>query len=116
MAIQWTPLESVEQLHEIKLLSETTPCVIIKHSTRCSISAVALERLNGTPAPSTNAHYFYLDLLKFRPVSNSVAEQFQIHHESPQVLLISNGECVYEETHLGIDPVELQSEINKYLQ
>lgn len=115
MAIKWIPLESVEQLDEIRLLSETTPCVIIKHSTRCSISTVALERLNGTSEPSPHARYFYLDLLRFRPVSNSIAEQFQIHHESPQVLLISKGQCVYEETHLGINATELQTELNKYV-
>lgn len=115
MAIKWIPLESLEQLDEIRLLSETAPCVILKHSTRCSISTVALERLNNSTTPSSGAHYFYLDLLKFRPVSNSVAEQFEIHHESPQVLLISKGQCVYEETHLGIDPIELDREIINYL-
>lgn len=115
MAINWIPLESLEQLDEIRLLSETTPCLILKHSTRCSISIVALERLNNTAVPSSQAHYFYLDLLTYRSVSNAVAEQFQIHHESPQVLLISKGQCVFEETHLGINAVELQSEINKLL-
>ncbi len=112
MALQWIPLEREEQLEEIRLKSKESPCVIFKHSTRCSISMVALQRLENTPNPSPKAFYFYLDLLKFRPLSNKAADLFDIHHESPQVLLISNGECCYEETHLGIDSHELQLQIN----
>jgi bacillithiol system protein YtxJ len=115
MALEWIPLEREEQLEEIRLKSHEFPCVIFKHSTRCSISTVVLQRLNNTPAPSTKASYFYLDLLKFRPISNKIAELFQIHHESPQVLVIDKGECRYEETHLGIEADELQEQLNKIL-
>lgn len=111
MAITWIPLENIEQLAEIRLKSHDTPCVIFKHSTRCSISTVAHQRLENTQDPTPKALYFFLDLLRFRSISNSIAEIFQIHHESPQVLLISKEQCVYEETHLGIDPQELQDQI-----
>jgi bacillithiol system protein YtxJ len=40
--------------------------------------------------------------LNFRSISSEIAEKFQVHHESPQVLLIKNGECVYDESHYGI--------------
>jgi bacillithiol system protein YtxJ len=103
-------------LDEIRAKSNESPCVILKHSTRCSISNVALQRLDNTAEPSTKASYYYLDLLKFRNISNKIAEVFQIHHESPQVLLITKGECSYEETHLGIDADELQHQISNRLQ
>jgi bacillithiol system protein YtxJ len=115
MAIPWISLEREEQLEEIRLKSNEFPCVIFKHSTRCSISTVALQRLENTLEPSSKASYFYLDLLKFRSVSNKVADLFKIHHESPQVLLINKGECYYEETHLGIDATEIQLQLNKIL-
>ncbi len=51
---------------------------------------------------------FYLDLLAFRDVSNHLAERFSVYHESPQVLLIRDGECVYDASHLDISVEELQ--------
>jgi len=115
MALPWIPLEREEQLEEIKLKSHESPCIIFKHSTRCSISKVALQRLENTKEQSSIASYYYLDLLKFRPISNKIVEVFKIHHESPQVLIIDKGECGYEETHLSIDADDLQEQINKIL-
>jgi bacillithiol system protein YtxJ len=76
---------------------------------------VALQRLDNTAEPSTKASYYYLDLIKFRAISNKIAEVFQIHHESPQVLVITKGKCCYEETHLGIEADELQQQIGNHL-
>lgn len=39
------------------------------------------------------------DLLNFRPISNQLAETFNIHHQSPQILIIKNGKCDYSATH-----------------
>jgi bacillithiol system protein YtxJ len=47
---------------------------------------------------------YYLDLLAYRSVSNAVAQHYGIEHQSPQVLLIKEGKCVYSETHMAIQP------------
>lgn len=62
---------------------------------------MAKSRLDRSESPADVA-FHYLDLLNYRSVSNFVAEYFQVHHQSPQVLLIKNGECIYEETHNAI--------------
>ena len=82
------------------------PQVIFKHSTTCSISKMALDRFERATAPET-IDFYYLDLLSYRSISNSIAETFQVHHESPQVILIKNGECIYDESHYGIMMDEL---------
>jgi bacillithiol system protein YtxJ len=51
--------------------------------------------------------FHYLDLLQYREISNKIAEQFGVYHQSPQVLLIKNGECIYEETHSAISMEEI---------
>jgi bacillithiol system protein YtxJ len=104
--MHWIPLEYPEQLQDIKNRSEKRPQLLFKHSTRCSISVMAKSRLDRGPS-SDQIDYYYLDLLQFRPISNQIAELFQVHHESPQVLLIKNGQCVYEETHNGITAEEI---------
>jgi bacillithiol system protein YtxJ len=99
--MEWIQLKSEAQLEEIRKKSEDQPQVIFKHSTRCSISGVALKRLEKSTAPDGVAFYF-LDLLQNRALSNKIAEQFKVWHESPQILVIRNGECVYDESHMGI--------------
>ena len=109
--MNWIPLTTESQLSEIKESSVTKPVVIFKHSTRCSISAVAKSRLERAAAPETISFY-YLDLIKFRDISNRIATDFNIPHESPQILLIRNGECVYDESHSGISMDEIVSNSN----
>ena len=52
---------------------------------------------------------YYLDLLEYRHISNAIAEKLNVFHESPQVLLVKNGECVYDASHLDISVSELKS-------
>jgi bacillithiol system protein YtxJ len=104
--MHWIHLTDEEQLKQIISNSQLRPQVIFKHSTRCSISAVALQRMQKTAQPS-DIDFYFLDLLANRPLSNKIAETFHVPHESPQVLLIRDGECVYEESHLGISMHEI---------
>lgn len=108
--MKWIPLTTTAQLDDIRVKSIQKPQVIFKHSTRCSISSMALNRLEREEAPET-ADFYYLDLIQYRILSNEVAETFQVHHESPQILLIKNAECVYDESHQGISMQELAEQI-----
>jgi bacillithiol system protein YtxJ len=99
--MQWIPLTNEDQLSQIIAQSQTKPQVIFKHSTRCSISSVALQRLQKATQPD-GLDFYFLDLLAHRSISNKIVETFKVHHESPQVLIIKNGECIFDESHLGI--------------
>ena len=109
--MHWIHLTDEEQLKQIINKSQLKPQVIFKHSTRCSISAVALQRMQKTAQPS-DIDFYFLDLLANRPLSNKVAEVFKVHHESPQILLIRDGQCVYDESHLGISMHEIMDQAN----
>lgn len=104
--MNWIELTEEQQLNAIREQSVAQPVVIFKHSTRCSISSMAKNRLERASQPE-NIKFYYLDLIRHRPLSNKVAEEFKIRHESPQVLLIRNGACVYDESHNGIDMSEI---------
>lgn len=99
--MNWHKMTSIDQIETIKEASNTKPQVIFKHSTTCSISNMAFARFERADAPDA-IDFHYLDLLQHRNISNAIAEAFQVHHESPQVLLIKNGECIYDESHYGI--------------
>jgi bacillithiol system protein YtxJ len=106
--MNWIPLTDQTQLDLIAEASLLRPQMIFKHSTRCSISVMAKNRLDRYPGHD-GIDCFYLDLLQFRPISNAVTERFMVHHESPQVILIRNKECIYDESHNAIDWDEIES-------
>ena len=110
--MNWITLQQEEQLAQIKELSKTKAQVIFKHSSRCSISNVIKNRLEKGPTPS-NIDFYFLDLIRYRDISNKVAEDFSVYHESPQVLLIKNGECIYDESHSGIMMSEIEEQAEK---
>ena len=99
--MNWIHLNNLQQLVELKELSKDRPQLIFKHSTRCSISSMAKSRLERDEQPEDGDFYF-LDLIKYRALSDQIAEDFAVTHESPQILIIKNTECVYDESHSGI--------------
>ena len=99
--MEWITISDIGQLTEIQQKSNERPQVIFKHSTRCSISGMVLKRLEREGKPE-NMDFYFLDLIKHRNISNAVADVFKVFHESPQVLLIKNGECIYDESHYAI--------------
>jgi len=104
--MNWIPLQNDAQLEEIQERSSGRPQLIFKHSTRCSTSAVVKGRLDRAEKPEA-IDFYYLDLISYRPVSNKVADLFRIDHESPQVLLIRDGQCIYDESHMGITMADI---------
>lgn len=107
--MNWIELNSAEQLEQIKERSKTQAVAIFKHSTRCSISSMAKNRLERE-ANTDNIPFYYLDLIRYRDISNKVASDFHVHHESPQILVIKNGECTYDESHNGINMADIKAE------
>jgi bacillithiol system protein YtxJ len=109
MQLNWISIGSADEVEQIKQQSFQVPCLILKHSTSCNISAIAKFRLEDDWAFSENTlKAYYLDLLRFRSVSAYLAETFEVHHESPQILIISNGECIFDASHLDITVDEIK--------
>lgn len=106
--MRWIPLIDQLGIEAIKEESFAKPQVIFKHSTTCSISSMALNRLERAELPE-GMDFHYLDLLGYREVSKQVAEIFGVVHESPQVLIIKNGKCVYDESHYAINMDDIES-------
>ena len=108
--VQWISLTNEGQLEDIVKQSNTIPCLIFKHSTRCNISSMAKNRLEKNwNFDDNDLKPYYLDLITFRKVSDAIVEKFGVYHESPQVLLIRNGECTYDASHLDISVQELHA-------
>lgn len=103
--MNWNPLNHPNQLNQLIRESDTETVLIFKHSTSCSISRATLDRLerNWKDEEVPNVKPYLLDLLSYRAISNAIADQFQVEHQSPQILIIQNGKSVYDNSHYGID-------------
>lgn len=114
--MQWHHLTTRADVDALAERSSNTPCLIFKHSTRCSISMVARHRLESDWDFDAGAlEAYFLDIINYREVSNYIAEKFEVHHESPQVLLIRNGECYYDTSHLDISVAEIHECYEPYM-
>ena len=109
--INWIPLTELGQLNEIITLSKEKPVVIFKHSTRCIVSRTALKQFENDFDLDDKVGVYFLDLLEHRDISNEIASVFGVYHQSPQLLLIKDGKCVYDVSHSDIDAAELKSKV-----
>ena len=100
--IEWSVLNSVDQLDSIIEESAEKPVVIFKHSTRCSISDMALSRVKEAGGLERNPTVYYLDLIRFRNVSNEIASRYDVTHASPQTIIVKDGKAVDDLSHFDI--------------
>lgn len=111
-AINWINLTNLDEITDIKTLSISESIFIFKHSTRCGISRMVKKQFEKLLLPNkNNIKVYYLDLLKYRNVSDAVSEVFQVRHQSPQLLIIRNEVAVKHASHYDITTIS----INKYL-
>lgn len=108
----WKVLDGNTSLNEIDELSKDKPVLLFKHSTRCSISTMAKRSLERDWNFSDDQITpFFLDLIQYRSISNEIAEHYGVQHESPQVLLIKNGKCVYHTSHSNISVGDIEANL-----
>ncbi|MFV5696248.1 bacillithiol system redox-active protein YtxJ [Flavobacterium sp. LB3P122] len=109
--INWNELTDLGQLNEIIFISNEKPVAIFKHSTRCSVSRMALKQFENEFNSVGKVTPYFLDLIAHRDISNAIADQFSVTHQSPQLILIKDGKAVYNVSHSDIDAEELGKKV-----
>jgi bacillithiol system protein YtxJ len=110
-AIEWKSLQSIEKLDELINDKSGEAHLFFKHSTRCGISSMAKSKFEREWDNESKINLWYLDLLNYREISGAIAEKLGVYHQSPQAILIQNGEVLYQETHGSIDAKEILKKI-----
>jgi len=103
--------QSFYELIEFSKQSPHQLFAIFKHSTRCSVSRMALKQFENEFDLAEEVDTYFLDLLEYRDVSNEIASRFQVEHQSPQLILIKDGKAIYDVSHSAIDAVELKGKL-----
>lgn len=109
----WKNIESMQTLDEVIALTKDKAVLIFKHSTRCSISMMVLTRFQSEWDLNTNnCELYFLDLIAHRDISNKIEQLTGVIHQSPQAILLRNGEVLYEASHNSISAREIKKEVN----
>ena len=107
--LNWIPLTDIQQLEEIKLQSKSETIFIFKHSTRCGISKMVIKQFeNLFDETHQNLKVYYLDLLNYRSISNEIEAQFEVLHQSPQLIVVKNETVVTHASHYDIIQIDLE--------
>jgi bacillithiol system protein YtxJ len=106
MKAQFIEINTIEQLDELFEVSNRKPVVFFKHSTTCPISTNVFEEVSNV-----DSTIFLITVQKARLISNAIAEKTSIRHESPQAIILKDGQTVYSASHYDITSDELSAAI-----
>ena len=109
--IEWFNLSEESQIEDLMIRSSSNPIMFFKHSTRCSISGMVKNRLENKWDINEGLTPVLLDLIKYRSISNLLSDKFNVKHESPQVILIKDGQCVYHASHNQINVESIKTQL-----
>lgn len=108
----WKNIKTESDFHDLLKASHSRPQIIFKDSVTCGISAHAKHRLNDDlDIMAEKADLNYLDLLSYRSISNLIAEELNVRHQSPQIIVVKGGSATYSVTHHAIEPGKVAENI-----
>ncbi|KTD83296.1 bacillithiol system redox-active protein YtxJ [Paenibacillus etheri] len=107
---------SIQQLHTLEDLEQYVAKpgkkLLFKHSTTCPISAKANEEFQVYLKDADTAAAVVL-VIEDRSVSNQIAEDFGIKHESPQLFLLEDNEVRWNTSHWKITRDAIKEAVNQ---
>ena len=109
-----TPLTTIEELNAALAASSTRPILIFKHSATCGTSAMASEEIGDLLARGALPADIYLVRVQAaRAVSNEIERRLRVRHESPQILLIRDGQMVWSASHHRVTAAAVLASLNE---
>jgi bacillithiol system protein YtxJ len=108
----WQKISQASQVDSIIESSSERPQLIYKHSHRCSVCFVAkgdLEQSSEDILEHADMHF--VNVVNNREASDYIASELDVRHESPQVILVDQGEVVWHASHGSIEAEEILDEI-----
>ena len=106
--LAWNQLTSLSQFELLVDNSNLQAFAVFKHSTRCSVSSMAKKKLEFEwQFDSVSLPIYYLDLLQHRNISNKIATDLHVEHQSPQLIVVKNKQAIYHESHGSIEVADI---------
>ncbi len=94
-----------------ELLEKSTEKLVLlfKHSTSCPVSAEAYQEFRSFVEKHTSDPYEYglVKVIESRPVSNKIAEELDVKHQSPQLIVIKDNAVRWHDSHWRITEAKI---------
>jgi bacillithiol system protein YtxJ len=98
--LKWGDIKESSKLHDLDEASHNKIQLIYKHSTRCATSYFALKNLQSMPKESLEFTNIYIvDVISQRAISRHISQHYKVKHESPQVILVKDGQVLWNGAH-----------------
>lgn len=105
--MHWIELTESSQIAKIKSDSFQKIALVFKNSLTCSISQVVKMSLEDGWDESLPVNAYLVHVQTGRNISNQLASEFDVYHESPQILMIKDGVCIHDASHFDITVKEV---------
>ncbi|MET1014447.1 MAG: bacillithiol system redox-active protein YtxJ [Paenisporosarcina sp.] len=107
----YTEISTLPEWENILQKSKEKPVLILKHITTCPVSAAAYREFTSL---ESDVETYLVKVIESRPVSNEIASNLGVQHQSPQILLLSNGEPVWHASHWNITEKKIGEAIENH--
>ncbi len=109
--IPWKYITEEQDIEDLEKQSLSKPVIIFKYSTRCGISRITLRKFENDLPENLDVAFYFMDLVKYRALSNEIAERFKVRHESPQLIVIKEGKVLHHSSHQDINAKKISEYI-----
>lgn len=109
--IPWINITEEQDIEDLEKRSFEKPVVIFKYSTRCGISRITLRKFETDLPENLDVAYYFMDLVKYRSLSNEIADRLKVRHESPQLIVLKDGKVIHHSSHQDINAKQLSNYI-----
>lgn len=101
--VEFKEITSSQEFGEILDESCQRKIILFKHSTTCPISERAWQEVQAFIKENTDdVLVVMIKVIESRPVSNQIANDLEVKHQSPQVLLLSNRKVLWHVSHQSV--------------
>jgi bacillithiol system protein YtxJ len=97
MSNHFKKISSKEDFDELVKRSKRKPVAIFKHSLACPVSSSAYRELESFPTEIA-----LVEIQNARDLSQEIGVRTGIRHESPQLIVLRNGQPVWHASHWKI--------------
>lgn len=105
--IPWIYITEDGDIEKLEKRSFEKPVIIFKYSTRCGINRITLRQFEKDLPSEPDFAFYFMDLVKYRSLSNEIADKFGVRHESPQLIVLKDGKVLHHSSHQDINAKEL---------
>ncbi|MEE9443687.1 MAG: bacillithiol system redox-active protein YtxJ [candidate division Zixibacteria bacterium] len=105
--------KSIDDYEKILAASQTQPVFLLKHSTACGVSRVALAEFEKSIETEPEVQFWIVLVREDRPLSLDIAERTKITHQSPQLIMFSMGQPVWNCSHFDITAENLKNNLRQ---